>query len=921
MVDTNKKSTTPIKRVFIADPSFQDWLGHHASYDLAVSEGLVKCGVEVIILANKVVTIDGVPAGVSVDKIFSRTAWGVKTSKYSINKISHKIFLLLQHITVCLLLIMISPAIVFYIFHRVIRKLSHRLTSIAESRKKHKGFRKWLSGIYTIVSTWIIPRFVKNPPAFLKMTIDWCVPPIVITVLQAVKSTISEIYPPHWAGCLISRASLRDYYELVEALDKYKFGAGDVIFAHMITAAALPLWALFASRISHKKNGSELILLFRYTCNWMSPNHIRCKIYFRLLERAFSKGGIRGATDSALLAAEYSKHLILPLVVYPIPHIQLSSIIPLMKPDNSPLKCVSLGNARAEKGIIEIIEAIRIINKDGFGNKFHFDLQVNDPDEFCGEEIKKFINESPANVNFHGSALSPQQYEKLLNDADVVLAPYWNDIYFSRTSGIMLEALAIGKIIVSTKDTWMEKELIKFDAACEIIPNRDHRALANALLKIIECFEQYLPKTVMAAKKAREFHNSHVMAKNILRRFPRKNIHPGDSVLICYPWGDCFQQRTGASTRVAYLAKILNAYNIKFFLPPQENINSSYRFHVYPRTPRTFFYLSNRVITKLFSLIDRGNVFLILYFLDRVRDRNFRLQALQNLLDTRAVIVEYPFYMQEIVPLARALDIPVLMTAHDRFASDSTNSLCRKMIDAWEIEAASQADAMFTVAQQDHIYFKRAGINNILSPNASDIIGTKKNMKTREQARTVVRCKTNFHLDNFLFFVGSSHPPNLRAKELIKNLAFQACNKGLSWQFVIAGTCTDTSESIGNFYALGSVDKELLWALYSLSVIFISPLPGGTGASVKTVEAMGAGKVVFGSTSTFRGLQVTDGVECFIEDDIENYIPRLEKILSSSSAGLLQEVSERAEKFAAAYDYRICLKPYVDFIEHWPNKE
>jgi glycosyltransferase involved in cell wall biosynthesis len=922
---TEPSTARHIKRVFIADPSFQDWLGHHAPYDLAVREGLKRAGVETIILANKVVTIEDTEIGKSVDRVFSRTAWGVKTGKFKIRKISHNVLLLFRCVLLYLITVIISPLAFLYIVPRIVLKSCYLIRQSIEKLRNHGKFCKGIFGIYIILNNWVIPRFIKSPFGFLKELLKQILPPVVIVLSKTITPSIKEIYPPHWAAWLLARSSLRDYYELVEALDKHGFGSGDVVFAHMITGAALPVWGLFASRLSRRKKSGELVLLFRYICDWMSPDSIYCKMNFRLLEMAFLSGKLRGATDSSLLAEEYAKYLAVPLSVYPIPHVPSFSIEKCQVPGDRPLRCVSLGNARAEKGIIEIIEAIKLVNDRGFGKNLFFNLQVNDPDEFCREGINKFMKESPANVKFFISALSAPDYDNLLNDADIVLTPYRNDVYFSRTSGVMLEALSAGKIIISTTGTWMEKELIRFDAPCELVPNNDYNALAEALCRIAACPEQYLSKAPAVAKKAREFHNSEVLAENLLHGPIMKNIRYGDKILICYPFSNLIDNKAGNSKREEHLASILRDFHLTFFVPQQIMSGQTkrplaYNIITYNETCQTLYVLLVKILTALFRIIDTADPILIQLFKKYHCDRQFRLLLVQSLLDKQAVIVEYPFHMREIAPYAKGLGLPLVMSAHDRHAVTCQNPLQYKLIDGWEKNAARLADILFTVAPSEYEYFKEEGIKNILSPSTTDVIGLKEKTTNTEQNAEIILRKAGLRAGGFLLFIGSSNDPNHEAKKRVKKLALLAKSKGLAWHFVIAGGCASPNESTENVHALGLVDQDLLCALYSRCSLVVSPLPGGTGASVKTVEAMGIGKVVFGSRATFRGLQVTDGKECFIEDDLDKYIPRLEVLLRQDSADLLQAVAIRAEEFAERYDYRVCMKPYVDFLRDWPMR-
>jgi hypothetical protein len=701
--DTINKSK---KRVFIADPDLQDWLGDNARCDLAIREGLEKEGAGTIILANKILPIENITKGIFIDRCFSRTAWGIKTESCNFRRFLYKSLLFFRHAVLILFLFVISPITIPYVLYRI----ASRYTPLRNWGKK------FLPGIFR-------------------------------SLARTIKLSLKEMYPPHWMAWVLARDSLKDYYELIEVLDKHKFGVGDIVFAHIITEVTLPAWGLLASNLSRRKISGELVLLFRYPRSFLTKKP-KNTIYFRLIEKAFLSGKIRGAVDSEPFVREYADFLTVPLIFYPVPLIRKFAITPV-----------------------------------------------------------------------------PEQ----------------------------------------------------------------------------------------------EFYD-HDMTANLLLNGPaQKPLCTGDSVLICYPWYNFCEQKDGASKRVSYLRKMLDNYNLIFFLPPQE-IPNFCQVRIYNETPKTIFYWFCHLATSLVWLVDKNAVFFIRFFRNHIRDRDFRLKVLQSLLESKAVIVEYPFYMNIVVPLAKALGLPVLMTAYDRHALVCAKPVFRKMIDTWEKDAACQANLFLTVAQYEHDYFHGEGIENILSPNSTDIIGIRTRIETKERRDELIYQKTGFCFDAFLFFVGSSHPFNIDAKEAIKKIAAQAKAKGLIWHFVIAGGCASPNESTENVHALGLVDEDLLCALYSRCSLVVSPLPGGTGASVKTVEAMGIGKVVFGSRATFRGLQVTDGVECFIEDDLDKYIPRLEVLLRQDSADILQAVAIRAEKFAERYDYRVCMRPYVDFLESRSNQ-
>jgi glycosyltransferase involved in cell wall biosynthesis len=298
------------------------------------------------------------------------------------------------------------------------------------------------------------------------------------------------------------------------------------------------------------------------------------------------------------------------------------------------------------------------------------------------------------------------------------------------------------------------------------------------------------------------------------------------------------------------------------------------------------------------------------------------MAILQSLQNKRAVIIEYPYYVKTIALFARALGLPVLMTFHDKNSKMCKNRIRRFFVEQWEIEAGKSADFVATVAQDEHEYFNSKGIKNFLCPTTTDVYKSRSVLGINTCTANKIMEQAGLNFENFLFFVGHNNTPNRDAVKYIRHIAMESARQSRPWLFVIAGSCCLDNTDTENIKFLGQVSLELLYALYAKSRLIISPLFLGSGSSVKTVEAMGAGKVILGSTFTFRGLKVTDGIECLIEDNVDNYLSRIDELLESEgSSSILEQISEKARQFSLSYDYRICLRPYVDFLENWSNDD
>ncbi|ODU54432.1 MAG: hypothetical protein ABS99_09340 [Acetobacteraceae bacterium SCN 69-10] len=249
-----------------------------------------------------------------------------------------------------------------------------------------------------------------------------------------------------------------------------------MVFVHtfvqtqILALALLPLLFVFRPRV-------RFVYLLRY-----QPDFYRgplSRLSLRLLERLAAWRGIRLTSDSERLASELEELTTLPVEVQPIPHTP-----PPRRdaPAGRDARChfVSLGNARDEKGMFEILLAIRMLAREGGLADCRFTLQCNDAQPDVAAAIAAFAADLPENCTLLYEKLSSEQYYDILWDSDVVLLPYWRSIYASRTSGVFMESLSAGRPVIATRDTWMADELRHYGAGV-LCDDRDPAALCAAM--------------------------------------------------------------------------------------------------------------------------------------------------------------------------------------------------------------------------------------------------------------------------------------------------------------------------------------------------------------------------------------------------------------------------------------------------------
>jgi glycosyltransferase involved in cell wall biosynthesis len=222
-------------------------------------------------------------------------------------------------------------------------------------------------------------------------------------------------------------------------------------------------------------------------------------------------------------------------------------------------------------------------------------------------------------------------------------------------------------------------------------------------------------------------------------------------------------------------------------------------------------------------------------------------------------------------------------------------------------EAFGMADRLVAVSSRDQATLCDVGLRAEVAPNPAD--SRLFDLDRLPEPRHIVAEQYGLRLPagRICLFVGSLHEPNVIAAARIRELArrmhgmAEAANIG----FVIAGGCAPPGRH-GNLLALGRVDDALLLALYAFADLVPIPLPFGTGTSLATIEAMAGGKVVLGTATAFRGLEVRSGMEAVIEDVLDRYPERI--------VGLLADDAERTRDIGTVVRYAVWLSHCISRI-------
>nr|WP_246603173.1 glycosyltransferase [Falsiroseomonas tokyonensis] len=585
---------------------------------------------------------------------------------------------------------------------------------------------------------------------------------------------------------------------------------------------------------------------------------------------------------------------------------------------------VSLGNARDEKGILEILEAIRLLRAEPAGLEgLRFTLQANDAVPEIAAAIDSFALELPEQVRLLRRALSPEAYAALLAESDLVLLPYWREIYEARTSGVLPEALGGGRPVICTAGTWMADELALCGAGL-LVADHDPAGLAAAIRQAHAAW----PRLAAGALAGRAFCLARHGGAPLMRALmapppPPLPPEPPRRVQVFYPWPDFLGRSAGASLRSNLMAEVVAPHVEELRVMQDGAAPTTRRGNILVEAlhERRLIGLAKgltwrglRLLTRpLSGAAQQGEVLFPWLHLQRMVDPFFRRRMERLIGGSDAVLLEYGFWSAPVLEICERLGVPCVLTAHDVIEDRVAGSALLRRLTEWlERRALRRAPHVVAVTPGDAARFAALGVTAQVIPNPVDLGAMSKPLPAPPRL-LLERLGIDLPDRPFGLFVGSRHPPNIAAVAALREVAARMHQElgEAAPMIVVAGSAAPAEEAPG-FLALGQVHAMALAALYQAASIALVPLPEGTGSSLKTLEAMAAGLPVLGTAVAFRGLAVTQGEQGLVEDALERW-PALLPALTADPARLAR-LAEGGRALAARYDHRLVMAAYLPLL-------
>jgi len=246
------------------------------------------------------------------------------------------------------------------------------------------------------------------------------------------------------------------------------------------------------------------------------------RLAFRMLEKASHKYRIRLVADSQQLADEYRTLTRLPVGVLPLPY--ASDLSPQSMgaprfPLGRAMNVLLPGRPSLGRGIGTLAAAIKRLVDYGQLADLTFTFQ-DYPTPIREAELDRAIamlrQLGLPGLHIVQRPLGEEEYYQMISEADLVVLPYSQEVYYAMSSGPFVEALALGKPVVVTEGTWMSEQLERFGAGLTV-RDRDAEDLARAICAARDNYQQLAERAAARRESWIAYHNPQNFVNELLK--------------------------------------------------------------------------------------------------------------------------------------------------------------------------------------------------------------------------------------------------------------------------------------------------------------------------------------------------------------------------------------------------------------------
>lgn len=302
---------------------------------------------------------------------------------------------------------------------------------------------------------------------------------------------------------------------------------GNLIFVEHLDqpiALGVAIWVLTTGR----RFRARLVLMSRSDCGagrtkeWRRVS-LPVRLALRLLARFPARQRLCVVTDSDRIAENHRCLWPAGLSVLPIPHTDGvapdGADRPRTEHADGRIVLATLGSPdNPYKGFHLVAQAARKAWEAGLGDRMRFRLQVQgrSRDPVLLQAIETVRRLPGAFVEVFDRVLTEKEYFEFVESADVILLPYAADCYHRGTSGTFTEALAAGKPVVVTGDTWMSEQLGRHGAGV-VFADGNAEDLLRAMKTVCDQYGELRRRAADAKGAWTAYHNCDNFVRELLR--------------------------------------------------------------------------------------------------------------------------------------------------------------------------------------------------------------------------------------------------------------------------------------------------------------------------------------------------------------------------------------------------------------------
>jgi len=246
---------------------------------------------------------------------------------------------------------------------------------------------------------------------------------------------------------------------------------------------------------------------------------------------------------------------------------------------------------------------------------------------------------------------------------------------------------------------------------------------------------------------------------------------------------------------------------------------------------------------------------------------------------------------------------PVVTDCHDVFQSlriEYASKVRRMLEPLLEVFVYKYASLVLTVSEKEKEILSSYGIPEEkikVVPNGVDV----EHFDTLNINLEDIKRKYGLENCRVVVFVGNmEYLPNREAVKLIvTKIAPWVCKEVGNVKFLMVGRCTERINSPNLIFT--GVVRDIKEPL-SISDVAIAPLFRGSGTRLKILEYLACGLPVVSTSKGVEGLNLKNGIDIIIRDDINEFARSIIEILKNTN--LAEKLKRNAKRSIMDYDWK-----------------